>query len=546
MSTALREAGRDEAGVPPPVVEVPPRWPGAGGRGRGRGRTAISLSLLALVVWSAWGAGFGSGAIAHRGGWPLLGRFFAAAVRPQLDREFVDLVVRSTFTTIAFAVVATVVAVVGGLATGAVISAVASGHGGWRWTTPLRAAIAIPRGLHEAVWALLLLSVLGRDPLVAVLAIAIPFSAITATVFADLFAEIDSRPARAARTAGAGRVAAFAYGTLPAAWPDVVGYGFYRFECALRSAVVVGIIGAGGLGFQLALSFSALRYEEMWTVIYVLIGAGALVERWSGAMRNGRGRRRRSTLTRPSLALGAILFVAAVIHLRVDPTTLWSGRTRALAGRLVAESWPPRLPAGGWGELAAEAAATVQMSVLAIAGAFVAAALVAPMAARSGSLRAAPAWIWRVVLLVARTIPPPVWALLTLFVVHPGPVAAAIALGTYTLGVLGRLLAEVVENADQSPAEAARAAGAGRVTGFAYGTLPLVAPRFAALGLYRWEVVVRDSVVVGLVGAGGLGRLLASQNAAFDRPAMLTTLCAFIVLAAAADAVSGFARRAIR
>lgn len=540
MSTALREAGPDEAGISRPVAEVRPRPPSDGRR-----RRAISLSLVALVLWAAWGAGSGPEGVVHPGGWPLLRRFFAAAARPELDRQFVELVVRSTFTTIAFAVVATVLAVLGGLAAGGAISALASGRGGWRWTAPLRAAMAIPRGLHEAVWALLLLSVIGRDPLVAVLAIAIPFGAITAIVFADLFAEVDARPARAARAAGAGRLASFAYATLPAAWPDVVAYGFYRFECAVRSAVVVGIIGAGGLGFQLALSFSALRYEEMWTVIYVLIGAGALVEWWSGAMRNGRGRRRPTRLTTPSLVVGGTLLVASVVHLRVDATTLWSARTGDLVARLVGESWPPRLPAGGWGELAAASAATVQMSVLAIAGALAAAVLVSPIAARTGALRG-PGVALRLALLVARTIPPPVWALLTLFVVQPGAAAAAIALGVYTLGVLGRLLAEVVENADQVPGEAARAAGAGRLTSFAYGTLPLVAPRFAALGLYRWEVVVRDSVVVGLVGAGGLGRLLASQNAAFDRRAMVTTLCAFILLAAAADAVSGLARRAIR
>lgn len=511
--------------------------------------------MVASVVWAAWGAGAGGGdGLVHRGGASLLVRFFAAALRPELDRSFLDLIARSTFTTIAFAVVGTVVAVVGGLFLGVVITALASGRGGWRWTAPLRALIALPRGLHEAVWALLLLSFLGRDPLVAVLAIAIPFSAITATVFADLFAEIDTRPAHAARAAGAGRLASFAYGTLPQAWPDVVAYGFYRFECALRSAVVVGIIGAGGLGFQLALSFSALRYEEMWTVIYVLVGVGALVEWWSSAMRRGRGRRGRgrrgrgrSPWTAPSLVLGGALFVVSAVALRLDPSTLWSPRAVGLAAELVAESWPPRLPPGGWDELIREASATVQMSVLGVAGAFATAVVLASVGARNGSRRPSlAAAACRLFLLVARTIPPPVWALLTLFVVRPGPAAAAIALGIYTLGVLGRLLAEVIENADPAPAEAARAAGAGRLAAFAYATLPLVMPRFAALGFYRWEVVVRDSVVVGLVGAGGLGRLLASQNAAFDRPAMLMTLAAFITLAAAADALSSLARRTLR
>jgi phosphonate transport system permease protein len=76
--------------------------------------------------------------------------------------------------------------------------------------------------------------------------------------------------------------------------------------------------------------------------------------------------------------------------------------------------------------------------------------------------------------------------------------------------------------------------------------VPVVAPRFVSLALYRWEVVLRETVVVGLVGAGGLGRLLAQQNAAFDEPRMLTTIAALIVAGFAVDVVSGRVRAALR
>ena len=76
--------------------------------------------------------------------------------------------------------------------------------------------------------------------------------------------------------------------------------------------------------------------------------------------------------------------------------------------------------------------------------------------------------------------------------------------------------------------------------------MPEAAPRWTGYALYRWEVAARESIVVGLVGAGGLGRLLAQQNTAFDYKAMATTLTAMIAVTVVVDMVSGLARRSLR
>ena len=82
------------------------------------------------------------------------------------------------------------------------------------------------------------------------------------------------------------------------------------------------------------------------------------------------------------------------------------------------------------------------------------------------------------------------------------------ALGLYTMGVLGRLMAEATENLDDRPLTALKAQGAKAPQVFAYGVLPPTIPRFIAYFLYRWEETIRATVVIGLVGAGGLGWLL--------------------------------------
>ena len=152
----------------------------------------------------------------------------------------------------------------------------------------------------------------------------------------------------------------------------------------------------------------------------------------------------------------------------------------------------------------------------------------------------------KLVLVILRAIPAPVWALLLLFVLYPGIVPGALALGVYTMGVLGRLMAETTENLDDRPLRALRAQGASGAQVLCYGVLPAAVPRFVAYGLYRWEVAVRDTVVVGVVGAGGLGLLLDHQLASFDYGGAFTTLAALIILTFAVDLTSAALRRALR
>ena len=510
-------------------------------------RTWLAVAIVA-VGWSLWSAGVGREELVNPGGWALLRRFWAAAPRPELSAEFLGVTWRASLTTVAFAVLGTALSVAIGLVGGVLTSET------W-WRRPTtgrlrpgwfagRGLAGLPRGIHEAVWGLFLVNILGRDPMVGVLAIALPFGAITAKVYAELIDEAAAGPYDALRAAGAGRVAALAYAVFPRTLPDLVSYAFYRLECSIRSAVILGMIGAGGLGLELNLTFQSLRYREMWTLIYALVVISALADVW------GAGLRRRATAreVRLSLAAGAAMVVAAFAHLRPDLGRLFAGRTRTLLADIAASAWPPAAPADGWGGLLRRSVETVEMSVLAIAIGGALAVLAAFVAARGGETpaRRVVAAVARQALLVTRAVPPPVWALLVLFVLFPGPLPGAVALGIYNFGILGRLMAEVVENLDPAPGAALRALGARPASVFAYATLPLSVARFAAYSLYRWEVAVRETVVVGVVGAGGLGRLLEQQRAAFNYQGMLATVIALVAVCILADLVSAAARRSLR
>jgi phosphonate transport system permease protein len=461
-----------------------------------------------------------------------------------------------TLVTIAYAALGAALAVVLGALGAVAVARTTWGRRRLGWTLA-RGALAVPRGLHEAVWGLLLVNVLGLDPWVGVLAIGLPYGAVTAKVFADLLDEVPRGGHDALVAAGAGRSTAVLYGLLPPASGGLLAYSFYRLECAVRSAVVLGLIGAGGLGYQLSLSFSSLRWEQVWSCVYALAllcllaeVAGRAVRRRLAAPRSPAAR-----LARDRVLTAAVLGSLALVgwswwYLAVSPARLVAGRTREQLAYLLGEAWPPDTDRALLASIGSLAVDTVQMSVIAIsvatAGAVLLAGTAARPAGRTGPGRRLLGAAVRLALLLLRAVPPPVWALVVLFVLLPGVLPGALALGVYSLGVLGRLAAEATEELDPRPRTALAALGAGPLGGWLYGVLPRATGPVLAFALYRWEVAVRDSVLVGVLGAGGLGALLATQLTTFDWAAVTTTLAALVLLTLAVDLVSARARAALR
>lgn len=538
------------------------------------GRRVWAAITAVVLLWSLWRAGVDPDGIVNGRGWSQVQEFFAAMVSPELSGEFLQLVVRESAVTVAYAILGTALAIVIGLIGGTILTerlwsplSGPMGRGRYGWGLA-RVGFALPRSMHEVVFGLLLVNILGLNPLVAVLAIGVPFGAVTAKVFADFLDEVPRDAELSLRAAGAGRVTALVFGSFPTALPDLVSYSFYRLECAIRSAAVLGIVGAGGLGFQLALSFQSLRYEEMWTLLWALIILSGIADRWSSAIRRRRNTaavemhvnlNNRSVPRRDPFAMGSALVLTVLLPLaywwlEIDITSLWNGRARRLTRELVADSWPPSVGDGGLSDLISDSADTIALAVLSIAMAFVIGSILAFVASRppavSGTrphlIRLGAGALVRLVLLISRSVPPPVWAFVVVFVLFPGLWPGAVALALYNAGVLGRLQAEVVENADPTAAKAMRASGASASGALMFATVPAVSTRFVALGLYRWEVAIRETVIVGVVGAAGLGRRLDEQTSSFDYDGIVATIIALFVVTLAVDLVSAAIRRTLR
>lgn len=244
--------------------------------------------------------------------------------------------------------------------------------------------------------------------------------------------------------------------------------------------------------------------------------------------------------------LAAILVLVAASFASLDlqwarfmgPSAL--GRMGRFAGELLSPNVEPRFLARLWPAMLE----TVAMSVVGTLLAAVAGLLLAVPAARThegDSARwRAPA---RLGLNALRSVPELMWAALLLVAAGLGPFAGTIALALHTTGVLGRLFAEAIENAPQGPGFALRVRGVGEARVLAYAVLPQVLPQLVSYTLYRWENNIRAAAVLGVVGAGGLGQMLAFHLGLFQMPETGSVLAAMLLLVFGVDLASHGLRR---
>ena len=483
--------------------------------------------------------------LVHGGGWELIGSFALAAVTPSLDPVVLASLLRGLAVTAGMALLGWAGSLVLGLLLGA-----ASSRTVWHTLTGsalpaelIRRLLALPRAIHELIWGLLLLQLVGLQPAVAVLAIALPFGALVARVLSDLLDALPTANLEALRAAGAPAPAALLTALGPALLPGVLSYGGYRLECALRSATLLGVFGLGGLGTDLKLTLQSLEFHELWSGLWLLLavmlalegGISLLRRRWlvPGRFvlaRRGVGERSREML----LALAALVPLCVLVGrgLGVDPAALLH--------------WQP-LPGLGSGDWAATAAlpwprlvgGTLLLTALAASLAVGLAPLLLLLVAPVGWARQGLRLLWA----LGRLWPPPLSALLLLFVLEPGVITAALALGFHNLGVLGRLLLESADATDPAGEEALVCGGSGPRLALLYGRFSALARPYLAYGAYRADVILRESVVVGLAGATGLGSQLLESLSSFAWDQLLALVAVYALLTLVGEDLSDRARR---
>ena len=240
----------------------------------------------------------------------------------------------------------------------------------------------------------------------------------------------------------------------------------------------------------------------------------------------------------------ACLTVASFWTLDLKWAQFFSGDAARRMGKFVGELLVPETSARFLVKLGWAALETLAMSAL---GTLLAVAFGLALAVPASKTHSHDPARWRalsrLVLNMLRSIPELVWAALLLISAGLGPLAGTLALAMHTTGVLGRLFAESIENASPGPAFALRCRGVSEANIFWYATLPQVLPQLLSYALYRWENNIRAAAVLGVVGAGGLGQMLAFHMGLFQMQETSSILLAMLLMVALVDAASYAARR---
>jgi len=402
---------------------------------------------------------------------------------------------------------------------------------------PVRLLCITIRSIHELFWAILLLQVTGLSATTGILAIAIPYAGIFAKVFSEYLDEADSRPA-AAMPPRADFVSVHFFARLPLAAREFQVYLLYRLECGLRSSAVLGFVGLPTLGFQLDTFFKQGMYGAVAAVLiiyYVLIATMRLWMHWPlapvyligsiGFM---------ATLTTPPMAQGALIrfLTSDIVPAPLRNGDLADGETWSrffdwLHNLLVNQALP-----------GLTATMIVTQIALVLAG-FVALIgfplLVRPVIGRFGSI------IGHIGLVVGRSTPEYMLAYIALQVFGPSILPAVIALGLHNGAIIAHLLGRQSAHVHESLRQDAPRG----IVLYAYELLPRIYGSFLALCLYRWEIIVRESAIVGLLGIATLGFYVdrAIQEIRIDRAVIL--LLVTMLATVAIDYISRKFRAAI-
>lgn len=408
--------------------------------------------------------------------WAALLRMGQGFLAP--DFGAVDQIGRALAMTVAFALA--------GVAAGGLAGLAMAPFYHWR---PVRWLAVALRSVHELFWALLLMQGLGMGVWTGVLAIALPYSGIFAKVLSEILEESDHRPSDWLGR-GVDPLSRFLWARLPLAAPAMIDYAMYRVECGLRSSAVLGFIGLPTLGFQLDSVFRQGDYgaaSAIMIVYVVLIATLRLWLRprlvWAWAIAAAATL---SQVSAPPMGQGALW---RFLSQDIVPAPLRNGDGAGLLpwlGGIVTSAILPGL-------LATLVVAQLAL-ILAGAIAFFGQALAVPrVAGRVGAVAG------HLVLVILRSCPEYMLAYLFLQAFGPSMLPAILALGLHNGAIIAHLLAR------QGAALPLRPDAPRGLTLWGWEIAPRLFGGFVALCLYRWEIMVRESAILGILGIATLG-----------------------------------------
>jgi phosphonate transport system permease protein len=481
-------------------------------------RSASGLFLLFAIL----ALGVADLAVSALNPWGEMRRLVAGLLRPDLP----SIEIMSVVWTVAFAVLGVSIGAVAGLSFALAFAQLRA----------IRLLCAFLRSVHELFWALLLIQVTGLSPATGILAVAIPYSGIFAKVFAEMIEEADLSAERVL-PAGTSIVARFAYARIPELAPQFWTYSLYRLECGMRSTLVLGFVGLPTTGFHLDSFFKQGHYAQAAALLfafYVLIGTRRLWAR---------------PVTVPILIVASLLLLPEAVGAAstlanlvrfvthdIMPAPLRGADLSAAATWASFASWLWPIVAR---QIVPGVIQTLVLSQIALVAMGIIALLLFPFICRKFVGRIGQP-LGRVALVVVRSTPEFMLVYVLLQLLGPSMLPAAIALSVHNGGIVGYLMgrhADALEYRRDAPRG---------LNLYFYETVPRLYGQFLAYVLYRWEIILRESAIFGILGIATLGFYVDAAISEFRLDVAVVLIIATALLSMTVDAFSRGLRRRLR
>jgi phosphonate transport system permease protein len=395
-----------------------------------------------------------------------------------------------------------------------------------RW---ISVGCSVVRSIHELFWALLFLQVFGLSPLTGILAIALPYGATFARVFHDILLQV---PLSTDETlpVGSDRISRYFYGRISHVLPSILAYIRYRFECSLRSSAVLGFIGMPTIGFYLETAFKQGNYSEGAALLIIFIVLIGTISIWC----------------RAKLIIGYIL--AALYWLPTIPdvntSLLWRFVSQDILPpamrRAVANDnldWDLLSRLGSWASrILSEQAlpGAIATLVLAISAAMMAhfvAVLLTGLSSKIlvGRLFSA---TMRLLLVIFRSVPEYIYAFIFMMLLGPSMLPAMFALAIHNGALIAFLTTRQLASTELSEHYNQK------IDGYCYDVLPKIYPNMMGLLFYRFEVILRETAIFGMLGVATLGFYIDSGFAEIHYSTALLLMGCTALLNIGVDIVS--------
>jgi phosphonate transport system permease protein len=453
-----------------------------------------------------------------------------------------------------------------------------------------RVVITSCRAVPDLVFALVFREALGIGVLPGVLALGLHSIGMLGKVYGDAIEQVPSGPREAVTAAGSGRFQQITTAVVPVVSPSILSNGIYRFDINLRSSVVLGFVGAGGVGFTLQADMNTLNFRLSMGIIIVMTALILVVEFLSAGLRSalighdqpgGQSRRwwpiRRGRPANPANPLSAAGPGSRGAALRFDRDRVRPVLTVGRAVRSLIPYAVLAILAGAWidsgisvsgladapGELVQTLAqfyppdfhtAAQQLYgglgdsvIAAVMGTFVGGIIAVPLAFLAARNIATP-WIYgivRVLLVIGRSVPELIIAIMFVVAVGPGLLAGVFALIVGTVAFLAKLVSDRLEEAAPGPRDAIRSTGAGVGQEVIAAVVPPALPGIVGNLLYMFDINFRSSVLLGIVGAGGIGFLLSQTIQTFACQTTSAIVILTFVVVIVIEQVSNWIRHAL-